>query len=553
MKRQLFPILALMLLSWWSWKPLVSRGFFPIHDDTQVARVVEMGRALRSGQFPVRWVADLGYGYGYPLYNFYGPLPYYLGGFFYLLGLDPLVSTKLMFGAGIILAAFSMYFLVAPTAGRLGGIVAALFYLYAPYHAVQVYVRGAVGELWGFGFLPLLLWALPNAKKPTANRTVLVGLGLAGVILSHTILGFVATTALFLAIVLARIFPLEKFRLEAVGFARKTTISLILGLALSSFFWLPAITEMPYTSVVGQIGPTADFRDHFVCLGQLWNSAWGYGGSTSGCLDGMSFKLGKLQLVIAGFSVLFWLIGRKKLSLPKAHFIYGLVISVGSIFLMTPWSQPVWELIPLAGYIQYPWRFLTFTALGLAVLGGAFMLVLPHKVLRLLVASVLGLGILYYNGKLFQPQFIYERATQSWEAPPELKYRISRISDEYLPSELLRPASEKEIVTEVTAPISGGSVQLDFDIGWSSKLAVESESTQEIKVLRAYFPGWRYWVNGKEVSPRVAGGLPYLTVSPGENVVEIQFRNTPVRTIGNLISVLCLIFLGWFYGKKSLS
>ena len=34
---------------------------FPIHDDTQVARVYEMGKALSDSMFPVRWVEDLGF------------------------------------------------------------------------------------------------------------------------------------------------------------------------------------------------------------------------------------------------------------------------------------------------------------------------------------------------------------------------------------------------------------------------------------------------------------------------------------------------------------
>ena len=52
-------IIVVLLLSYRAILPLLSHGYFPMHDDTQVARVNVMGKALKSGQFPVRWVTDL--------------------------------------------------------------------------------------------------------------------------------------------------------------------------------------------------------------------------------------------------------------------------------------------------------------------------------------------------------------------------------------------------------------------------------------------------------------------------------------------------------------
>ncbi|KKR71564.1 MAG: hypothetical protein UU15_C0048G0007, partial [Candidatus Levybacteria bacterium GW2011_GWC2_40_7] len=117
--KKVIGLIFVIILSFWSVKSLIERGYFPMHDDTQVARVVVMGKALRNGQFPVRWVSDLGYGYGYPLYNFYGPLPYYFGGSLYALGVDSVMATKWMFGIGTVLAAVTMYFLLYPMLGLL--------------------------------------------------------------------------------------------------------------------------------------------------------------------------------------------------------------------------------------------------------------------------------------------------------------------------------------------------------------------------------------------------------------------------------------------------
>src|SRR3989344_866098 len=141
--KRFFYVLVIVLLSYFAIKPLFISGFFPMHDDTQVGRVVAMGKALSAGQFPVRWVADLGYGYGYPIFNFYGPLPYYFGGMLYAFGVPALVATKMMFGVGAIAPALTLY-LAMSGLGWQAALVSALLTQYSPYHAVQIYVRGAV-------------------------------------------------------------------------------------------------------------------------------------------------------------------------------------------------------------------------------------------------------------------------------------------------------------------------------------------------------------------------------------------------------------------------
>ena len=125
-------LVFVVLFSLFSILPFLSQGFFPMHDDTQVVRVYEMGKSLKDGMFPVRWVTDLGYGYGYPIFNFYAPLAYYVGGFFNVLGIDALVSTKAMMVLGIVFSGIFMYFLAREFWGEAGGIISGLFYLYAP-------------------------------------------------------------------------------------------------------------------------------------------------------------------------------------------------------------------------------------------------------------------------------------------------------------------------------------------------------------------------------------------------------------------------------------
>src|SRR3989344_980976 len=90
----LSPLVVLFIASFWSWKPLLASGFFTIHDNQQIARLFELNKALLAGQFPVRWVPDLGFSFGYPLFNFYPPLIYYLAELFSFVWL-PLILLAL--------------------------------------------------------------------------------------------------------------------------------------------------------------------------------------------------------------------------------------------------------------------------------------------------------------------------------------------------------------------------------------------------------------------------------------------------------------------------
>src|SRR3989338_1004644 len=110
-------LLIVLFLSLGTVLPLFHSGFFPMHDDTQVVRVNQMYKALSDGQFPVRWVSDLGYGFGYPIFNFYAPLPYYAGAFVNFFT-DSLSATKLMFFIGIILSGIFMYLLGKEISGE---------------------------------------------------------------------------------------------------------------------------------------------------------------------------------------------------------------------------------------------------------------------------------------------------------------------------------------------------------------------------------------------------------------------------------------------------
>ena len=454
--KKLLPSFVVIFLSSWAIKPLLYSGFFPIHDDTQVARVFEMAKSLKMGIFPVRWVPDLGYGLGYPIFNFYAPLSYYAGSIFNLIGFDALIATKIMMGFGIILSGIFMYLFAKELFGKIGAVVAALFYVYAPYHALDIYVRGDVAEFWAYAFIPLVFYGLWKVYKNQSWIFVIISsIGYAGVILSHNLTAMMVTPFLLLYILFLTIASYRKKQKKAIIYLLS---GLSLGVVISCFYWLPALMEMKNTNVLSQIGGGANFLDHFVCFNQLWSSQWAYGGSAPGCTDGFSFMVGKLHILIslasiAGVSLLIVLNKHKqeaeKLLITVICFL-GFILS---IFLTLEISKSIWQTVPLMPFFQFPWRFLIMVSFFSSVLAGAFVWLatflpikkhFPHFVFEL--SALLILALLFLNIKFFIPQKFLYISSNYYTNEYNLKWTTSKISDEYLPKDTKKPKNANEAI-----------------------------------------------------------------------------------------------------------
>ncbi|MCA9901885.1 MAG: hypothetical protein KC433_27080, partial [Anaerolineales bacterium] len=140
-------VLLLSLVAIW---PLVARASLPQETDTElhIFRLMELSYLVRSGEFYPRWAPDFYHGYGYPIFNYYAPLTYYIGLIIDLMPkLGPVAGIKFVLILGFWLGALGLYGFVRDNWGRVGGYVAAAVFLYAPYiQYVDPHVRGAVPE-----------------------------------------------------------------------------------------------------------------------------------------------------------------------------------------------------------------------------------------------------------------------------------------------------------------------------------------------------------------------------------------------------------------------
>src|SRR3972149_7418364 len=94
MKKYLILIIFLSLLALW---PFFKKGYFETHDgDWIIIRFSAFHQTLAASQIPVRFVDRLNNNYGYPVFNFLYPLPFYLAEIPKVLGFGFVDSVKIV-------------------------------------------------------------------------------------------------------------------------------------------------------------------------------------------------------------------------------------------------------------------------------------------------------------------------------------------------------------------------------------------------------------------------------------------------------------------------
>ncbi len=537
-----------LLLGYLAAKPLFGAGYFNMHDDLQMMRQLQMEKCFIDGQIPCRWVPDMGYGFGFPLFNFYPPLPYLVGQIFRVVGFSFVDTAKALFIFAFMASGVSMYALAKQFFGRLGGVLSAAFYIWAPYHAVDRYVRGAMNEAWALIFFPIiLLFSYKLINRKSKQDIILLGLAWFGLLTSHNLMVLIFTPifAVWCLIWIAK----NKAWMQI----KDLILAGILAFGLAAFFTLPVFLEQKLvhadTLVVGYYEYTA----HFATISQiLFSRFWGYGPSVwMDADDKMSFQIGHFHwigsIVIILFSAIYFLRKRK---LPPWLLATVLFILVGwfAALMTHSKSTPLWQMIDQLKFVQFPWRFLTLVIFGFSFAIGAVTQLFSKKII-LPVVAILCVGVVLFNLDFFDvekgmlgPLTDSEKfAGAAWDLQ-----RTAGIYD-YLPKTARQnPRDGQSTLAESVRGIveisnaKQGTNWAQFDI--------DAKEDSQIRINIYQFPNWKVFVDGKEVENYVPEkelwGRMHIDVSAGKHEVYAKLYDTPVRIVGNIISLLTWVFLG---------
>jgi hypothetical protein len=516
-------------------------------------RVHQMAANLRAGVFPVRWMPDAAYGLGYPFFSYYAALPYYLAGLLVVIGLDILTAIKITQTLGFLAAALAMYgWMRRLTANRWGAWLGAVGYTVAPFHLVNVYVRGdSLSEFYAFIFYPLILWALDLPEGRPLRRAG-VALAYAGLLLTHNISAFIFTPFVLLYVLIRRRPDWRTLGdLSALG----------LGLLLSAWFWLPALGE----SNLAQLGAVTQgyfhYTNHFRARNLVQNCFFfDYSLSSP---ERTPFAMGLTQAVGAAVGGLVLLIRLATARIgrpaggqpvgaglaPAPSLLLGLVIST---LMITPLSKPLWDHLPLLPMVQFPWRFLSVQALFAAAALGMIPHSTPGSLRRrqgwgealcglILMAAVLvplhpdrlPIGL---EDVTRERLLLYELFTSNIGTTIRHEYLYRAV----VPRPFTSDAAIEPDAPPRAIPLDGARLEAE---------QVESAPTRQVWRVAGegggiafpilYWPGWRARVDGEpvDVGPVEGSGYLALRVPPGEHTVVLYLGRTPIRALAEGVSL----------------
>jgi len=542
-----WPVLILLLLSSLTVWPLFLPGYFSHHDDLQVMRIFEMRKCFLDLQIPCRWVPDMGYGNGFPLYNYYSVFPYYIGAalsFF----LGYIWAAKMLFFIPLILGGVSMYILGKELFGKPAGFVAGVLYLFAPYRALDSYVRGAVAESFAIAIIPLVFYfILQFIRRKSLLNFLAVSISFWVFLLNHNIMTMLFVSVLFIWVIIC-------FLMENCKNFIPLVFSLILGFGLAAFFILPAFFEQSLIQTDTLTRFDLDFRVHFVTVSQLFfNRVWGYGASVLGPNDTLSFQLGWPHWWLVCVSSLAWVVmfskfRKKQYIVPAAFF---LAIFVLSIFMTHNKSAFIWEKIGILRFTQFPWRLLSLAIFSASILGG-FTLLIFKGVVQKMLTIVIVVATVFLNWNFFTPEIFFPNMTDSeklsgtaWETQQRAGILDYLPKTAYEPKE---PAPKSPTITSGKAEITNFKNQSNK---WQFQVDVLEQTNIEIPVFD--FPNWQVIVNNQKYQHSHENFLGRISISlkEGDYKVEGNFKNTPIRSFSNAISLISLIsiLIFAFYGK----
>lgn len=481
--------------------------------------------SLSEGNLVPNWAGDFNGRYGYPLFGFSYILPYYLSSLFHFVGFNFISSTKFVLGLAFIVSGISMYLYAREEfRKKYQAAAAAIFYLFAPYHLIDLHFRVDIGEVVAFIFIPLVfLFAKKISVEPVFKWVLIEALSIFLLIISHQAISLSVIPFLFIYSVFLfrkKIFPI--------------LFSITLGLAISLFYWLPILVEKQFThSSMESIS--------FSPISYLLFSPWRYGFLFQGPHGELSFPIGYIHILLILFASI--LVFFKKIEKKETKKTILLIsFTLVSVFLIIPLSGFFWDSIPFIKNFQFSYRMMGTVVFFSAYLSAISIKYIPWKsIIFILCITAIGTTILNWGNRKTVPvtenqiynSIIHDGIGLTPALPKWIKDwfkdspgKIEVIKGEGILRETARNMTKHEY-------------------------KVEAKSDLELKENTSYFPGWTAKLDGKNISINYENpkhsGIITIKVPKGKHLLKLQLLDTPVRLFSKLASFFILLTLFFFF------
>jgi hypothetical protein len=406
-----------------------------------------------------------------------------------------------------------------PAAARLGTV----FWLLHPYLLGDKLVRNADAEYLALCLVPVALAGVALAGRAPRRAFALISGGLALVVLAHNLTALVAVTFIVgLALVLYGRGSLSLWGVTLGGIAA--------GLALSAFFWLPALSLTHLIRPEELLRGKFDYRQQFPPLQKIF---WYVRFFATGLAT-------PAVLIAAALAALRFPSQRRIL-------VSLLAAALGLLFLLTRWSEPVWAAVPWLPLFQFPWRMmgpLALVASALVAVVAALALAGRPAVTRVRAEVALAAALLLNAVPIllqYEPLRDGDAQLQSLVHPEVVRNSAEGVTagDEYLPraSDMAVWRTQRPLDGPVVAASGPATWEIRADAGSRIELATHSPAPVRLRLARWAFPGWRVLVNGAPAAwaPSRWGTLE-LEVPAGDATVRAELDAPPLRRAGLWLS-----------------
>ena len=494
--------------------------------------------AMREGVWYPRWLPRSNFHQGTPVMLYYPPLPYYVTAAINVIVNAPFVALTIGCWLGLLLSGLTMYVFGRQLLPRWAALLAAVFYMALPYHLFDFYHRTALSEFWAFAWLPLVLDATRRVAEGRGLRaTLYLGASFAALLLTHVTISF--EMGLLLPIYLLLLTRRARRLLQAAG-------GLALGAVMSAVFLVPLLLEVRYIRIDRALRISFEEYFLFTHLGGAFNCHVfpPPEGRRYFYLDGVNVIAVSLLILLLACAVVFWRERRRIGEYPVVKSLTWPVwaFTAVSLLLTTRLTAPLWRVAPQFPYIQFPFRWLTVTAVGAALLlGGAAVVAARAGRLRAVYAGLLGAALVF---TLAVSALLVSRAAYNRQ---ELEDGLNGLEvAEYRTIYLDRQKRLDEYVKPAIVVASGDAQASAIDdMGARQSYTIAAATAATLVVRPQFFPGWKAWLDGAPlaIAPSREGNIQ-LTVEPGEHTLVLRFEDTWPRTLGKVISALtALLFL----------
>lgn len=520
-----------LIVSFWSVRAFFTQSFIPTHDgEYHIIRFWQFDKNIHEGILVPVWGSDLNHGFGVPIFSFFYPFPNYVGEFFHIVGFSFIDSLKLTLGISMIFSSLFFYLWLRcffkPFASCLGSIA----YVLAPYHLVVVSIRGSVGESWALVMFPLSLFLITTLNQSAKRKFYVEGIlsfSLALLVLSHNVMGIIFFVLCFL-------YAQSLLYLQKTRNSKQIFISFILSMLLSSFFFVPILLERNFVTGLDIV----NYKDHFLSFFQLIIPSWGSGFSVPGISDQLSFQIGIPHLVALIVAICIGIKKRNKLVL------VFIVVFLLSAFFMLEQSRSIWKLFSFLRFIQFPWRLLS---VSLVISSFLFAYVVESKP-KIGIVLVL-LCFLFYAQYTNTVRFV-KREDDYLLKDPNWAYGTSTVGSSFNTKWFSLP---KQIQDDEFVSIDGNAKISDVKRTVTKSMAqISTDKEVEVKVKRAYYPGWNVYIDTKKISYTSNNhGIIQFTVPKGRHSIMVSFETTLTRLV--MLWISTVTFAGiLFYNLLSL-